>query len=340
MFEQENRRFLVESLPQGMPTPEGFRLVVEPAKVADRGQAVVRNLWLSVDPYMRGRLTGKTTYAAPVEVGDVMIGGTVSQVVASNTHLAVVGEILMTYGGWQDYALLDEQALLGAVRIDRSLPLSTALGVVGMPGATGYLGLTKLGKPQPGETLVVSAAAGAVGSVVGQLGKMMGCRVIGIAGGPQKRDLCEGAYGFDTCIDYKAEDDLPGRLAQACPNGIDIYFENVGGPVLDAVIPLLKDGSRVPVCGYISQYNAAEPQLPWERLSELSLAIESRFFVVGEWRQELPTVYAKLARWVRDGKLAYRETVTHGLERAPYAFIDLFNGKNVGKQVVRIAAPA
>lgn len=340
MFEQINRRILVHARPTAMPTLDTFRLVSEPAPTAQRDEAVVRNLWLSVDPYMRGRLSTRKSYAAPVELGDVMIGGTVSQVVASNSHLAKVGDFLLTAGGWQDYCVLNEQALLQAARLDRSLPLSTALGVAGMPGATGYLGLTRLGKPQPGETLVVSAAAGAVGSVVGQLGKMMGCRVVGIAGGPQKRELCERVYGFDTCIDYKASPDLADQLAKACPQGIDIYFENVGGPVLEAIIPLLKSGARVPVCGYISQYNEDQPQVPGERLSTLSLNLESRFFVVTEWLHELPSIYSKLAHWVRDGKLAYRETVAHGLEQAPQAFLDLLAGKNVGKQVVRIAAPA
>lgn len=339
MLEQTNRRILVNARPTGMPTLDTFRLVSEPAPTAGRGEAVVRNLWLSVDPYMRGRLSTRKSYAAPVELGEVMIGGTVSQVVASNSHLAHVGDFMLVSGGWQDYCVLNESALQSASRLDRSLPLSTALGVAGMPGATAYLGLTRLGKPQPGETLVISAAAGAVGSVVGQLGKMMGCRVIGIAGGSQKCELCERVYGFDVCIDYKASPDLAAELARACPKSIDIYFENVGGPVLEAVIPLLKDGSRVPVCGYISQYNEEDPQAPWERLATLPLQLETRFFVVTEWLNELPSIYSKLANWVREDKLAYRETVAHGLEQAPAAFIEMLQGKNLGKQIVRIAAP-
>lgn len=340
MPEQVNRRFVVAERPEGAPTADTFRLETAPAPCAGPGEVVARNLWLSVDPYMRLRLSDRESYAAPVEVGDVMVGGTVSQVVASNSPFASVGDILLTYGGWQDYVVLGGKQLRAAHRLDRKrLPLSTALGVAGMPGATAYFGLNKLGKPKEGETLVVSSAAGAVGSVVGQLAKQAGCRVVGIAGGAEKTRLCEETFGFDTCIDYKATDDLGAALSEACPQGIDIYFENVGGPVLEAVLPLLNEGARVPICGYISQYNTTEPKAPWDVLRSHEKPVEGRFFLVTEWAGEMPYAYDKLADLVAGGSLQYRESVTRGLEHAPQAFMELLEGKHLGKQVVRIASP-
>lgn len=338
MFAQTNRRWLVAQYPSGLPDEDTFSLEEAPAPEAGPGEVVVRNLWLSVDPYMRGRLSERKSYAAPVAIGEVMIGGTVGQVVASNADGLRVGEIVSTAGGWQDYALLSPKAQLQVQRVPRSLPPSTALGVAGMPGATAYFGLRHLGKPQEGETLVVSAAAGAVGSVVGQLAKLAGCRVVGIAGGPEKCRICVDEFGFDLCLDYKAEAPLAEQLADACPDGIDIYFENVGGPVLDAVAPLLKDGSRVPICGFVSQYNEAEPKAPWDVISGLGKAIESRFFTVGEWAAQMPAATRELAGLVNEGKLAYRETVVRGLERAPEALQGVLTGQNLGKQVVRIAS--
>lgn len=338
MFAQINRRWLVAQYPSGLPDDETFQMVEEQAPEADVGQAIIRNLWLSVDPYMRGRLSERKSYAAPAPIGEVMLGGTVGQVVASNSDTLRVGDVVCAQGGWQDYTVLDAAAQARVQRVPRELPHSTALGVAGMPGATGYFGLKYLGKPQAGETLVVSAAAGAVGSVVGQLGKLADCRVVGIAGGPEKCSVCVDELGFDACLDYKAETPLAEQLAEACPDGIDIYFENVGGPVLDAVAPLLKDGSRVPICGFVSQYNEADPKAPWEVIAGLGKQIESRFFTVGEWAAQMPEATRKLAQLVVDGKLAYRETVVRGLERAPEALRGVLTGQNLGKQVVRIAS--
>lgn len=338
MVEQINRKWLVAAYPDGMPTAETFELAEEPAPTAGPGEIVVRNIWLSVDPYMRARISDRASYAAPVAVGDVMVGGTVAQVVASNSHLYSVGEVIVTQGGWQDYCLLGPAQQDASYRVDRALPLSCSLGVTGMPGATAYFGLLRLGKPSAGDTLVVSAAAGAVGSVVGQIGKMHGCRVVGIAGGPEKCGLCTDTFGFDACLDYKAEEDLAASLQQACPDGIDIYFENVGGPVLEAVAPLLKDGSRAPICGFISQYNELALQPPWDVINSLGKRIESRFFLVSEWLGEMPKARRELSTWVQEGKLTYRESVAKGLEKAPEAFIGVLTGRNIGKQVVRISA--
>lgn len=338
MLEQTNRRIVLASRPNGEPTADDFRMEREPAPSAAAGEAVVRNLWLSVDPYMRMRIDAEKSYATPVAIDEVMIGLTVGQVVASNSHLVAVGDAVLVPGGWQDYCLLSPAELRFAHRLDRGLPLSTALGVAGMPGATAYLGLQRLGKPQSGATLVVSAAAGAVGSVVTQLGKLWGCRVVGIAGSNAKCRLSEDVFGADVCLNYKEEPDLAAALAQACPDGIDIYFENVGGAVLEAVLPLLNANARVPVCGYISQYNAAaaDVQTPMDRLATLDIPLETRTFLVTEWTAELPHIYTKLAELVKTNQLQYRESVTRGLEQAPKALQEVLRGHNIGKQVVRI----
>ena len=339
MADQMNRMWLVADYPEGEPTAETFTWAEELAPEAGPGEIVVRNLWLSVDPYMRGRLTQRSPYASPVPIGEVMTGSTVSQVVASNSHLFRVGDIILTQGGWQDYCLLSAAQQDAAYRVGPDLPLSTALGVAGTPGATAYFGLLKLGRPREGETLVVSAAAGAVGSIVGQIGRLHGCRVVGIEAGAEKCALCIDAYGFDACVDYN-EADLPDALADACPDGIDVYFENVGGPVLAAVAPLLKDGSRAPICSFLSQYTELALELPWDVINGLGKQIESRFFLVSEWVNEFPRARRELTQWVRAGDLTYREAVTRGLEGAPEALAVTLAGDNLGKQVVRIAAPA
>lgn len=339
MPEQTSRRIVVASRPEGPPSLDNFRLETVPAPIAGPGEAVIRNLWLSVDPYMRGRLSAQKSYAKPVELGEVMIGGTVGQVAASNSHLVRVGDFVHVMGGWQDYCVLGNSALRHAHKLDRRLPLSVALGAAGMPGATALFGLTKIGKPKEGDTLVVSAGAGAVGSVVGQLAKQAGCRVVSIAGGPEKSQLCENAFRSDICIDYKNTEDLGKALADACPDGIDIYFENVGGETMDAVMPLLNEGARVPICGYVSQYNETNPITPWEQLSSLKTSVEARFFVVTEWAGEMPGAFDHLAKLIRARELNYRENVVRGLENAPQALMDVLSGQHLGKQVVRIANP-
>jgi NADPH-dependent curcumin reductase CurA len=337
----QNRRIVLAARPDGAPTPDHFRLEEAPIPTAGQGEMLVRNLYLSLDPYMRGRMSDRASYARPVAIGEVMVGGTVGEVISSRADGFSVGDVVVGYGGWQDFAVFSEKASgpnrpLRVPHGPGDPPLSTALGVAGMPGCTAYFGLTKLGKPQSGETLVVSAAAGAVGSVVGQLGKMQGLRVVGIAGGPAKCAYCTDELGFDACIDYKGVADLAAALAEACPAGIDIYFENVGGQLAEAVATLLNPGSRVPICGIISQYNEAEPRWPGEVLEKAKNVPESRFFLVWEWPDEYEDAVARLRGWVAEGKLRHREDVVTGLENAPSAFGRLFTGQNFGKLVVEI----
>ena len=337
---RENRRIVLAARPAGEPVDGDFKL--EAATVDDPGpdQMLLRVLWLSLDPYMRGRMNDTRSYAPPVRLGQVMVGGTLSQVIESRNPEFGIGDIVLSNHGWQEYALATAGDRL--VVVDPALaPISTALGVLGMPGQTAYFGLLRVGKPQPGETVVVSSAAGAVGSAVGQIAKIEGCRAVGIAGGPAKCAYVTDELGFDACLDYKAPG-LPEALAAACPDGIDVYFENVGGIVLDAVVPLLKRGSRVPICGFISAYNELDldpAKTPFGVLGALSDPPEHRFLLVGEWVDEYEECVATMAAWMREGKLRYRESIVEGLENAPRAFRGLLRGENFGKQLVRVAEP-
>jgi NADPH-dependent curcumin reductase CurA len=330
-----NRRIVLASRPTGEPTPENFRLeagapIPEPAG----GQMLVKNLFLSIDPYMRGRMSDRASYARPVAIGDVMVGGTVGRVVKSAADAYAIGDVVVGYGGWQDFALFDASDRQ-VMKVDTFVPISTALGVRGMPGVTAYFGLLKLGEPRPGETVVVSAASGAVGSVVGQIAKQKGCRVVGVAGGPAKCGYVTGELGFDACIDHRAPG-MADALRAACPKGIDVYFENVGGKVLDAVAPLLNAGARVPICGFVSQYNEQNPVTPFTVLGALASPPFHRFFLVWEWAEEYAAAVAALTEWVVEGKIRYREDVSEGLAAAPRALIGVLRGENFGKKIVRI----
>jgi hypothetical protein len=294
----------------------------------------VKNLYLSIDPYMRGRMSDRPSYAKPVGIGEVMVGGTVGRVVESSAGGVGQGTLLVGYGGWQDYAVFDP-AGQQVLPVASDLPPSTALGVAGMPGATAYFGLMKIGEPKPGETVVVSAASGAVGSVVGQMAKILGCRAVGVAGGPAKCEFVTKELGFDACVDHRSPT-MAEELRRACPGGIDVYFENVGGKVLEAVAPLLNPGSRVPICGFISQYNEENPVSPFTVLGALADPPVHRFFLVWEWPDEYPGALEKLAGWVREGKLKYQEDVTEGLEQAPRALIGVLRGENFGKKIIKI----
>jgi hypothetical protein len=330
-----NRRWVLASRPVDEPSADNFRLESGPVPEPDDGQVLVQNLYLSIDPYMRGRMSDRASYARPLEIGELMIGGTVGRVIASKTPDHQVSDLLVGYGGWQDYALFsagDRQVL----RVDPDLPPTTALGVCGMPGITGYFGLLKVGEPKPGETVVVSAASGAVGSVVGQLARQSGCRVVGVAGGPAKCRYVTEELGFDACVDHRTAD-LPERLRAACPAGIDVYFENVGGKVLEAVAPLLNRGGRVPICGFISQYNEADPITPFSVLGALAEPPFHRFFLVWEWPEEYAAAATELARQVKEGKLRYREDISPGLSHAPNALRAVLRGENFGKKIVRVA---
>ncbi len=335
-----NRRFVLAQRPKGEPNDDTLRLETTDIPTAGEGQMLVRNEYLSLDPYMRGRMSAAKSYAAPVKVGEVMIGGTVSQVVTSNLERFEEGEWVVTLGGWQDYALSDGR---GVVSLGKNPEHPTwALGVMGMPGLTAYAGLTQIGQPKAGETLVVAAASGPVGATVGQIGKILGCRVVGIAGGPKKCAHVVETLGFDACIDYKAEG-FPAALSKAVPDGIDIYFENVGGAVFDAVMPLLNTSARIPVCGIVSQYNATALPAGPDRMNLLMglllrLRATMRGFIVFDDFGHLYPEFAKaMGGWVKEGKVRYREEVIEGLEQAPAAFVGLLRGEAFGKRVIHVA---
>jgi NADPH-dependent curcumin reductase len=335
-----NRRIVLASRPVGAPTAEHFRTELGDVPRPGVGQVLLRTLYLSLDPYMRGRMSSGPSYAAPVGLGDVMVGGTVSKVEASNNSHFKVGELVLGYAGWQDYALSDGKGLR-AISLEERQP-SRVLGVLGMPGFTAYMGLLDIGKPVAGETVVVAAASGPVGSVVGQIAKLMGCTVIGIAGGADKCRYVIDELGFDFCVDHRA-DDLPGHLKAACPKGIDVYFENVGGAVFDAVLPLLNAKARVPVCGLVAAYNATELPPGPDRLgllmgTLLRLRIKMQGFIVfDDYGPRWNEFADAMGTWVIDGKVKVREDMVFGLENAPEAFIGLLQGRNFGKLVIQLA---
>ena len=336
-----NRRIVLNSRPVGAPTAENFRLENLAVPVPQAGQLLLlRTLYLSLDPYMRGRMSDAPSYAPPVMLGDVMVGGTVSRVEASFHPDYQPGDVVLGYCGWQDYDLSDGT---GLTKLDaRMTHPSLALGVLGMPGFTGYMGLLDIGQPNAGETVVVAAASGAVGSVVGQIARIKGCRVVGIAGGAEKCRFVVKELGFDACIDRRSAD-LPQQLAAACPKGIDVYFESVGGAVFDAVLPLLNACARVPVCGLIAHYNdTALPQGP-DRLGLLTRTLLTKrikmqgFIIFDDYGHLYGEFYQQMSVWVAEGRIKFREDVVDGLENASEAFIGLLEGKNFGKLVVRIA---
>jgi NADPH-dependent curcumin reductase CurA len=335
------RRVVLASRPVGEPKPENFRLEEFAIPQPGAGDVLLRTLWLSLDPYMRGRMSDAPSYAAPVPVDGVMEGGAVSEVITSNNDAYGVGDIVFGQTGWQTHAISNGKGLR---RLDpKAAPISYALGVLGMPGMTAYFGLAEIGKPQPGETLVVAAASGAVGSVVGQIAKIKGARAIGIAGGEAKCRYVKEELGFDDCLDHHAPD-LAERLKAACPKGIDVYFENVGGKVFEAVFPLFNISARIPVCGVIAHYNATEPApganwVPVLMRSVLSKRLTVRGFLVGDFFSRYGEFIKEMAAWVKDGRVKYRESVIEGLDNAPRGLIGLLRGENFGKAVVRVATP-
>ncbi|KGF65915.1 NADP-dependent oxidoreductase [Pseudomonas lutea] len=335
-----NQRIVLASRPQGAPTPENFRLEREALPDLQDGQVQLRTLYLSLDPYMRGRMSDAPSYAAPVEIDAVMEGGAVSVVEQSRHPTFKEGDLVVGQTGWQTHSISDGSNLLPAPK-DLPSP-SMAVGVLGMPGITGYMGLMDIGKPKAGETLVVAAASGAVGSVVGQVAKLNGLRVVGVAGGEEKCRYVVDELGFDACIDHRGED-FAEQLKAACPDGIDIYFELVGGKVLEAVIPLLNQHARVPLCGLIAHYNAqSQPEGP-DRLPLLMRTLLTKrariqgFIVYEEYYHRLEEFMQAMVPLVKDGKVKFREDVVEGLEHAPDAFIGLLEGKNFGKLVVKVS---
>ncbi|RKQ70245.1 NADP-dependent oxidoreductase [Oceanibaculum indicum] len=331
-----NRQITLASRPVGAPTPDNFKLVETAVPTPERGQVLVKALYLSLDPYMRGRMSDAKSYAPSVKISEVMTGGAVGRVVDSRHPGFKEGDIVEGRIGWQDYGLV-EGGMLRKVDPDVA-PISTALGVLGMPGLTAYFGLFEIGKPRPGETLVVSAASGAVGAVVCQLGKMAGARVVGIAGGPDKCAYVKDELGVDAVIDYKAEKDLSKALAAACPDGIDVYFDNVGGPVTDAIANLFNLRARMIVCGLISHYNMPDGYVgPSILRSVLTNRVLIQGMIVFDWHERWPAGIAQLGKFVKAGKLKYKEDVTEGLENAPATFIGMLEGRNFGKTIIKIA---
>lgn len=330
----KNRRILLKNRPTGLPSTSDFELVEGPVPEPGEGEVLTRTLFLSLDPYMRGRMSAAKSYAKPVELGEVMTGGTVGEVVASRHESFAPGDIVVGQGGWQDYAVLPGALLR---KLDpRLAPVSTALGILGMPGMTAYVGLLDIGRPKPGETVVVSAASGAVGSVVGQIAKIHGCRVVGVAGGKAKTDYVVEELGFDAAVDHRSPD-LPDALAAACPKGVDVYFENVGGATQKAVWPLLNDFARVVVCGLIAHYNDPTPPPGPPMLDVLRKRLAVQGFIVSDRSHRQADFLRDVGAWLQAGKLKYREDVVVGLEKAPEAFIGLLQGKNFGKLVVKVA---
>ena len=337
----ENTRIVLASRPQGEPTADNFRLEHAPMPTPRKGQVLLRNRWLSLDPYMRGRMNEGRSYAAALEVGQAMEGGTVSEVVESLHPELAPGDLVLAHGGWQTHAVADGDTLRR--KLDPALaPVTTALGVHGMPGFTAYVGLHEIGRVKRGETLVVAAASGPVGATVGQIARLQGARVIGIAGGPDKVAHLRDDLGFDVALDHRA-DDFADQLRASAPDGIDVYFENVGGKVLDAVLPLLNEFARVPVCGLVAHYNDTAPPPGPDRMSQLmSLILTRRLtvrgFIVGDdpHARLYPEFVRQMGTWLGEGRVRYREDIIDGLENAPQGLIGLLRGDNFGKRMVKI----
>jgi len=330
-----NKQVLLAARPVGFPKESDFRIVETAVPVPEDGQFLVEIDWLSVDPYMRGRMSEAKSYAEPVKLGEVMTGGTVGRVVQSRHPGFHDGDHVVGQFGWQQYAISNGK---GVRKVDPNLaPVTTALGVLGMPGLTAYFGLLDIGKPKAGETVVVSGAAGAVGSCVGQIAKIHGCRVVGVAGDDEKvRHLTED-LGFDAAFNYKTHADYRATLAQMCPNGIDVYFDNVGGTLTDAVFTLTNTFSRIVICGQIALYNLEKPELGPRLLSlVLTRQLKVEGFIVSRYAERWAEGLTKLTEWVRSGQIKYRENVVESIENAPRAFIEMLGGSNIGKQLVKI----
>lgn len=332
-------RIVLASRPEGRPGPQNFRLERTPIPTIADGQVLLKVQYLSLDPYMRGRMSAAKSYAAPTEIGQVMEGGTVAEVLESRDPALKPGDIVLSYSGWQSHAVAEGAQLR---KLDpKSAPVTTALGVLGMPGFTAYSGLLTIGQPKPGETVVVAAASGPVGSAVGQIARIKGARAVGIAGGPEKCAFVRDTFGFDAVIDHR-DPDMAAKLAAACPNGIDVYFENVGGHVWDAVFPLLNTFARIPVCGLIAQYNASgdfpgPDRLPVLMRQVLSKSLTIRGFIQREFvAAQGPAFREDMARWITEGAVKYKEDIVEGLENAPEALIGLLEGRNFGKLIVKL----
>jgi NADPH-dependent curcumin reductase CurA len=338
-----NRQIVLAARPDKAATVECFRLETEPVRELREGELLLHTVWLSLDPYMRGRMSDAPSYAPPVAIGQVMTGETVARVERSLHPSFREGDWVLAPSGWQEYAVSKGQ---GLAKLPAHLGSpSHALGVLGMPGFTAFVGLLDIGQPKPRETVVVAAATGAVGSMVGQIAKLKHCRVVGVAGGADKCTWAVEGLQFDACIDHHSQD-FAVKLAAACPNGIDVYYENVGGKVFSAVLPLLNAHARIPVCGLISQYNEAPPAggadaVPTLMRQILVKRLALRGFIISDgFEHRRPDFLDSMSRWLKEGKIKYREDVVEGLEHAPSAFLGLLAGRNFGKLVVRVSADA
>jgi NADPH-dependent curcumin reductase CurA len=335
---QTSRRILFVRRPQGAPVPDDFRLEEAPVPTPKQGEALVRTVWLSLDPYMRGRMNEGPSYTPGVAIGSVMVGETVGEVLESRSPSLQPGDFVRGFGGWQSHVALPAEKL---TKVDpEAAPISTALGVLGMPGFTAYAGLLEIGEPKPGETVVIGAASGAVGAIAGQIARIKGCRVVGVAGGPEKCRYVVDELGFDACLDRR-QSALDAGLKAACPNGVDIYVELVGGAVTDAVLPLLNTFARIPVIGGIAHYNATSlpdgpDRLPWLMRQVLTKRLRIRGMIVWDFASIEPDFRRDMTDWVRQGLVRYREDVTEGLENAPEALIGMLEGRNFGKKLVRV----
>jgi len=335
-----NRQIVLAKRPSGKPESANFRLEESSIPVPEDGQVLCKTIYLSLDPYMRGRMNAGKSYAPPVEIDEVMGGGTVGQVIESKNSKFSTGDLVFGYGGWQEFWVQQGTELK---KVDPKLaPISTATGVLGMPGVTAYTGLLNIGQPKKGETVVVAAASGAVGSVVGQIARIKGARAVGIAGSAEKCKYVKEELGFDACVNHNSPE-FAEALKAVCPDGIDVYFENVGGKVFETVSPLFNDFARIPVCGIISAYNATElppgPNLtPLLMRDILVKRLTFRGFIVWDFASQEKEALTKLAEWIKEGKLNYREDIVDGIENAPEAFIGLLEGKNFGKLVIRVSS--
>jgi NADPH-dependent curcumin reductase CurA len=331
-----NRQITLAARPTGMPSESDFRMVESPIPHPGAGEVLVKAMYLSVDPYMRGRMNGQASYARAIKPGEVMIGSVVGQVLESKDPRIANDDYVEGMLGWQEYAVAHAKTLR---KVDASAaPISTALYVLGMPGLTAYFGLLDICRPQPGETVVVSGAAGAVGSLVGQIARIKRCRAIGIAGSDEKILFITRELGFESGFNYRSTPDYGTRLKELCANGIDVYFDNVGGPITDAAIRQINTRARIAVCGQISQYNEEQPQLGPRWLSQLVVKqAKAEGFLVHQFSDRYEEALRQLTHWLRDKRIKYREDIVDGIENAPRAFIGMLRGENIGKRLVRVA---
>ena len=330
-----NKVIVLHKRPAGKPGPGDFKLNFEKVPVADHGEALLKTRYVSVDPYLRGRMNDKASYVPPFELNKPIRSAIIAEVIDSNGTSLKIGDMVSGNLEWKEYQVANEKVLQVIHTADRYL--TAYLGVLGMTGLTAYLGLTEIGLPAPGQTLVVSGAAGAVGSIVGQIGKIMGCRVVGITGSDQKTALLKSKFHFDEAINYKNTVDLNRAIKDACPNGVDIYFDNVGGKIADAVLNCINKHARIPVCGAISMYNDTSQLMgPYVQPVLVSKSALMQGFIVSDFAGKFPEAKAQLFKWLMDGKLTYHETIVEGFEQIPHAFLGLFEGNNEGKMIVKV----